>query len=235
MTTEETLEVFFEKSFEDFITEEMFMRDYEFPLSKVEYYVMSIVTIPYHFFIEYISTNYNPFPITPSSIPQISNYEASTWGVCQVLKGRDNPGMECLEIGVALFSDDVERKDGAYFKFGENQVKGAAFHGLTHCCWKKWFLTCLGYVYADLDSELRQYLSARTLLRNPFFHIIVSEAVEKDVNIRKYMSGLKLSTQGRRSSSCMHFFDIILKQCEIEDVPLHSIYFQKDEDSIQAI
>ena len=219
-------------SFEDFVTEEMFERDYVFPQEKVEGYVMSLVTTPYQQFIDYIYTHYNPKPIETSSIPQISNYNASTWGVCRVMKERDNPGMECTELGVALFTDDVARNDVAYFKFGENQVKGAAFHGLTHCCWKKWFLTCLGYVYVDLDDELRQYLSARTLLRNPFFHIIVSEAVEKDVNIRKYMTGLSPSTQSRRSSSCMHFFNVILKQCEIENVPLHSIYFQKDEDSI---
>jgi two-component sensor histidine kinase len=63
--------------------------------------------------------------------------------------------MDCLEIGKALFTDDVERKEGAYFKFGENQVKGASFHGLTHCYYKKWFLTCLGYLYPELDEELR--------------------------------------------------------------------------------
>lgn len=232
---DELIEEFFDLSFEEVITEDMFARDYVFPQKQVEDYVMSLVATPYQQFIDYIYTHYNPKPIETSGIPQISNYDASTRGVCQVMKERDNPGMECAELGVALFLDDVARNDSAYFKFGENQVKGAAFHGLTHCCWKKWFLTCLGYVYPDLDDELRQYLSARTLLRNPFFHIIVSEAVEKDVNIKKYMTGLSPSTQGRRSSSCMHFFTVIHKQCEIENVPLHSIYFQKDEDSIQAI
>ena len=229
---DELIEEFFDLSFEEVITEDMFERDYVFPQKQVEDYVMSIVTTPYQQFIDYIYTHYNPKPIETSGIPQISNYDASTWGVCRVMKERDNPGMECAELGVALFTDDVARNDGAYFKFGENQVKGATFHGLTHCCWKKWFLTCLGYVYADLDDELRQYLSARTLLRNPFFHIIVSEAVEKDVNIRQYMTVLKPSTQGRRSSSCMHFFNVILKQCEIENVPLHSKKKKKDEDSI---
>lgn len=229
---DELIEEFFDFSFEEDVTEAMYERDFIFPQSQVEDYVMSLVATPYRHFIDYIYTHYNPKPIETSGIPQISNYEASTLGVCQILKDRGNPGLECAEIGVALFSDDVARNEGAYFKFGENQVKGASFHGLTHCCWKKWFLTCLGYVYADLDSELRQYLSARTLLRNPFFHIIVSEAVEKDVNIRKYMTGLSLSTQARRSSSCMHFFNVILKQCQIENVPIHSIYFSKDEDSI---
>ncbi len=229
---DDLIEEFFDFSFEEEITEAMYERDFVFPQSKVEDYILSIVTIPYQHFIDYIYTHYNPQPIETSGIPQISSYEASTWGVCQVLKDRDDPGLECAEIGVALFSDDVARNEGAYFKFGENHVKGASFHGLTHCCWKKWFLTCLGYVYADLDFEMRQYLSARTLLRNPFFHIIVAEAVEKDVNIRQYMAGLSYSTQTRRSSSCMHFFNVILKQCMIEKVPMHSIYFDKEEEAI---
>lgn len=231
MNTDELLEDFFDYSFEEVITEDMLERDYVFPLSKVEDYVMQIVTTPYQHFIDYVYTHYCNKPIETSCIPQISNYDACTRGVCQVMKGRNDPGLEYIELGVALFSDDTPRNDGAYLKFGENHVKGACFHGLTHVLYKKWFLTCLGYVYPDLDDEMRQYLSARTLLRNPFFHIIVRDAVEHDVNIQKYMAGLKPSTQTRRSSSCMHFFNVILKQCLLEKVPIHSIYFKKDEDA----
>jgi hypothetical protein len=231
---EEIVEEFFERSFENVVTEAMFERDYVFPRTKVEDYIMSIVSTPYQQFVDYICTHYNPNPIENSEIPQISNYEACTTDVCQVLKFRDNPGMDCLEIGKALFTDDVERKEGAYFKFGENQVKGASFHGLTHCYYKKWFLTCLGYLYPELDEELRQYLAARTLLRNPLFHLVISEAKEKDVNIKKYMSGLSPSTQIRRSSSCMHFFDVILRQCQLEGVSLHSIIFDKNDVSLTS-
>lgn len=231
MNTDELLEEFFEYSFEEVITEDMLERDYVFPLSKVEGYVMQIITTPYQCFIDYVYTHYCNKPIETSCIPQISNYDASTRGVCQVMKGRNDPGLEYMELGVSLFSDDTPRNDSAYLKFGENHVKGACFHGLTHVLYKKWFLTCLGYVYSDLDDEMRQYLSARTLLRNPFFHIIVRDAVEHDVNIQKYMAGLKPSTQVRRSSSCMHFFNVILQQCKLENVPIHSIYFKKDEDA----
>lgn len=228
---EEIIEEFFDHSFEDVVNEDMFERDYNFPQSKVEDYIMSVVSTPYQQFIDYVCSHYNPKPIENSDIPQISNYEACTVGVCQVMKFRDNPGMDCVELGKALFTDDVERKEGAFFKFGENQVKGASFHGLTHCYYKKWFLTCLGFIYPELDNELQQYLAARTLLRNPFFYLIISEAKEKDVNIKKYMAGLSTSTQIRRSSSCMHFFDVILRQCQIENVSLHSIYFDKNEIS----
>lgn len=227
---EELLNEFFEFSFENVITEDMLERDYIFPQSQVEDYVMQIVAIPYQYFIEYICTHYCYKPIETSCIPQISSYDASTKGICQVMKGRNDPGLEYMELGVALFADNTPRNAGAYLKFGENHVKGASFHGLTHGLCKKWFLTCLGYIYLELDDELRQYLSARTLLRNPFFHIIVSEAMKHDVNIQKYMTSLSLSTQKRRSSSCMHFFNVIQKQCKIENVNIHSIYFKTNED-----
>ena len=226
------IEEFFSSSFEDVVTEAMLERDYIYPLSEVEDYVMSVVATPYKHFIDYVYTHYCAKPITNSCIPQISNYNSSTIGVCQVMKGRNDPGLENLELGVALYTDDAPRNDLAYSKFGENHVKGASFHGLTYNLYNKWFLTCLGYIYPELDEELRQYLSARTLLRNPFFHIIVSEAIERDVNIKKYMKGLSDTTQARRSSSCMRFFNVIQKQCEIENVTIHKIYFNKNDDSI---
>lgn len=228
---DELLDEFFDSSFESVITENMLERDYQFPLSQVEDYVLDVVSTPYQQFIDYVYTHYCNKSIETSCVPQISSYDAATRGVCQVLKGRNDPGLEYIEIGVALFSDDTPRNDGAYLKFGENHVKGATFHGLTYNLYKKWFLTCLGYVYPDYDDELRQYISSRTLLRSPFFHIVVAEAVEHDVNIQKYMSGLKPSTQKRRSSSCLHFFDVIKRQCEIENVRLHPIFFSENENS----
>ena len=47
---EEIVEEFFERSFEDVVTEAMFERDYVFPRTKVEDYIMSIVLTPYQQF-----------------------------------------------------------------------------------------------------------------------------------------------------------------------------------------
>ena len=68
---EEIIEEFFERSFEDIVTEAMFERDYVFPQTKVEDYIMSIVSTPYQQFVNYICTHYNPKPIENSEIPQI--------------------------------------------------------------------------------------------------------------------------------------------------------------------
>lgn len=230
----EILDNFFALSFESVITEEMFERNYVFPQSIVEEYVMSIISTPYQLFIDYVYSHYCAKPITTSDIPQISSYDLSTRGICQVMRDLGDPGLTYIELGVSLFNDGTVRNNGAYLKFGENHVKGAAFHGLTHELYKKWFLTCLGHIFPELDEEPRQYLSARTLLRNPFFHIIVADAVEHDVNIIKYMTGLSPSTQSRRSSSCMQFFNVILKQCQIENVFLHTIYVDKNQKQTQS-
>lgn len=40
------------------------------------------------------------------------------------------------------------------------------------------------------------------------------------------MPELSESTQKRRSSSCLHFLNVILKQCEIEKVPMHRIFYE---------
>lgn len=225
---DELVESFFEKEYEEVINEKMFDYDYSFPEEEVGQYVLSLITIPYSQFINYISTRYCSKAIIPSEIPQISNYELSTLGVCKVLDNLNDPGLECTFIGMQLFTDGQDRKEGAYFKFGENHVKGASFHGLTHCCGNKWFLTCLGRIYPQLDDEMRQYLSARTLLRNPFFHIVIAEAFKHDVNIRFFMPKLSESTQNRRSSSCMHFLNVIVEQCRLENVPLHKIFYMSD-------
>lgn len=232
---EELLEEFFDKTFEDTINEEMFSYDYSFPEEQLEDYVLSLMAIPYKEFINYVATRYCSKAISPAEIPQISSYESATLGVTEVLHNLNDPGLECLEIGIQLFSDGKERKDGAYFKFGENHVKGAYFHGLTHCSAKKWFLTCLGRIYPDMDEEMRQYLSARTLLRNPLFHIVVAEATKHDVNIRFFMPGLSEATEKRRSSSCMHFFNIIAHQCRIEGVKLHRIYYESERKEVYWI
>ena len=53
----ELIEEFFDFSFEEVITEDMFERDYVFPQKQVEDYVISLVTTPYQQFVDYIYTH----------------------------------------------------------------------------------------------------------------------------------------------------------------------------------
>lgn len=222
---DELLENFFNCYLENEITEAMFDRDYVFPISQMEDYILSLLVTPYSSFINYISTHFCAKPIQTADIPIISDYEMSTRGVCEIMRKMGDPGLNYLQLGLNMFDDGIERKPEAYNKYGETHVKGASIHGLTHCCGRKWFLTCLGYIFPDLDEEMSSALSSRTLLRNPFFHNVISVALERDVNIRDYMIGLSVKSLNRRKSSCMHFVNTITTQCEQEKIPLHSIFF----------
>ncbi len=130
--------------------------------------------------------------------------------------------------------DGKIRKKGAIIKMAENQLKGASFHGLVYELGDKWFLTCLGKVYSTLDEEFQHYLSARTLLRAPFFRKVISEAVDHDVDILPYIRSVcNNSTTERRSSSCMRFIDICINQAKIESYTLHSIFGVRKSKSIE--
>ena len=231
---EEFLEEFFDLSFEKAISEEMLERDYVFPRSKMEDYILQMTSIPYKYYIDYICTHYCGAEIDNASIPQFSNFTDGTTNICKVMRDLGDPGLGYIKLGQALLSDGIDRKIGAYQKYGENHVKCASFHGLTYLIYKSWFLTSLGYIYPDLDEELKQYVISRTLLRNPLFRLVISEAVNNDVNIKKYFGGLSESTQIRRSSSCIHLFNIIAKQCNLEGLHLHRIFFSSDQNEINS-
>ena len=125
--------------------------------------------------------------------------------------------------------DGNYRNKGAIVKIAENQLKGAEFHGLVYELDGKWFLTCLGRIYPTLDKEMQHALSARTLLRKPFFWKVVSEAVNKDVDITPFVKLVcNGTTVGRRLSSSQHCFDIILDQCRIEGVSINTIGYRTE-------
>ena len=96
---DDLIEEFFDGTFEAVITENMYEYDYIFPRMEVEDYIVSLLAIPYQKFIDFVSMNYCAKEITPSGIPQISNYEMCTLEVTKVLRDLDNPGLTCGDIG----------------------------------------------------------------------------------------------------------------------------------------
>ena len=89
------IEAFFFIYYENKINESMFYFYYSFPEEEVENYVLSIVSTPYSQFIDYVASRYCVKPIVPSEIPQISNYNAATLGICNILNDYNDPGMDC--------------------------------------------------------------------------------------------------------------------------------------------
>lgn len=124
--------------------------------------------------------------------------------------------------------DGKLRNKLAITKIAENQLKGAEFHGLVYELGGKWFLTCIGRVYSTLDEEMQHALSARTLLRKPFYWKVMGEAVDHAVDIRPFIESVcSGSTIERRMSSSQNFFNICIEQCKKESVQINNIFSQK--------
>lgn len=261
----ETVAMFFDRSFEGPITDEMLNYSYDFPTAELEDYVITVIATPYSEFVGFVREYLCHERIdSPSQIPQTSSYDLSTFGVCKMLNAIEDPGVTVLEFGRFLYPADKKnitfadidnvplqkikdflrdeglhvdqngttflcldgkiRNKGAIVKIAENQLKGAEFHGLAYEMGGKWFLTCLGRVYSNLDEEMQNALSARTLLRKPLFWKVVSEACTQDVDITPYVKLVcNGTTVGRRLSSCQHCIDIILDQCKKDGVKINNI------------
>lgn len=268
---DDLIAVFFDRNFEDSVTEKMLEFDYEFPVARMEDYVISVAATPYRQFVDFVHDSICPTRISSAAdIPQISSYDVCTYGVCKMMNAIGDPGVTVYDFGRFLYPnskkhvkyehieavtdeaidiyvktygalvvgrpesciclDGKERKKQAIVKIAENQLKGAAFHGLVYELGGKWFLTCLGKVYATLDMELQHALSARTLLRNPFFWRVISEAVDHEIDIMPYVTSVcSGSTIERRRTSCMHFLDICTEAALSEGVVLHPILAPKQE------
>lgn len=265
----ELVAMFFNRSFEEPITEEMLQFGYSFPTAKLEDYIISVIATPYHEFVNHVHEYICPLRISAAAdIPQTSSYDLSTYGVCKMLNAIEDPGVSVLEFGrflypgksrsvtykeiedcpeeqIKAFADEYgvsvdtdqetymcldgqSRKKGAIVKIAENQLKGAEFHGLVYELGGKWFLTCIGRVYSTLDEEMQHALSARTLLRKPFYWKVMGEAVDHDVDIRPYIESVcNGSTIERRLSSSQNFFDICIEQCKKDGFKIHKIYSQE--------
>lgn len=263
---DEIVAMFFNRSFEGPITDEMLEFGYSFPTAELEDYLISVIATPYSKFIDFVHEHVCPKRIDcAADIPQTSSYDLSTYGVCKMLNAIEDPGVTVLDFGRFLYPsskrnvkykdiedcsekqikafaneygklvdsdkgtymclDGKERNKGAIVKIAENQLKGAEFHGLVYELGGKWFLTCIGRVYSTLDEEMQHALSARTLLRKPFYWKVMGEAVDHDVDIRTYINAVcNGTTIDRRLSSSQNFFNICIEQCKNDGVKINRIY-----------
>lgn len=141
--------------------------DYIVPKDRILEYINKVIDIPYADFIAYLKENPNTREINSSHITQCSSFTACEASLCEVLLSENNPGLEYAEIGILLSSYVSSNTSGALRKYGENQIKTAYQLGLAFEYYNHWYLSCLGYVYLDLDNEKRLNILARTLLRDP--------------------------------------------------------------------
>ena len=164
---QQTLDIFFSRSFEKEINDKMLEYSYEFPYNIVMDYIHNLISIPYKNYIIYCNQNIYKNRISSSDIPQLSSIDCCTVNMCKSLANANDKGYSLLEIGKLLFKENKDRNDMAYRKYGENHVKTAKLFGLTQDLDDIWFLTCLGKVFHNLDINNQSSLLARTILREP--------------------------------------------------------------------
>lgn len=225
MDTNELLDLFFNRTFENNINKEMLDYGYDFPYDKVIDYVHLMVNTPLQEFIDKVRSKVY-LAIDCKDIPQYSSLGDATSRCCQALAENGDKGFHFEDVGRLLLNDGQERKICAYRKYGENHSKTACQLGLTQNLYNHIYLSALGRVYNMLDESDKKALLARTILRNDLFGRVFSLAEFQDVNIAKFCQSLSLSTIIRRRPNVLQLCGVILDEFQREGRTLgHRIYF----------
>lgn len=224
VSNRECIEWFFKRSYEKSV--EVFMlsdKNYMMPKEKVHEYVNRLLSIPYIEFIDYIKEN-EGF-VEDDQLTQSSSFAACSIEMCKALENQGNPGMSFVEIG-QLFPQNVKVKnDAAFRKYGENQIKTSTQLGLTFEYYGYWYLSCLGYIYNDLDEQQQNSLLARTIIRIPLYHNVIIRLLNEIVDISDYMISLSNSTKGRRIGSILKMINICLAECRKENIRYNDLFY----------
>lgn len=204
------LKAFFSKSFESEINEKLFIRNYKMDVDSVVSYAKCLIQSPVPLFICYIIDNCPTSYITYQDVVQFSSFADATEGVCRALSEVDNNGLSTIEVGRALLNDGKERKDSALRKYGENHAKTAIELGLVNAYYSRYYLTCLGLIFPQLESFDQKELLRRTILRNRFFQKVVKKSQQGPVSLMNEISFLSESTAKRRMPNVRLLYSLLL-------------------------
>lgn len=206
---------FMSGKYEEKINKKMMYYDYDFPTGEIVNYICDTCEIPIDVIVKYILSM--PVPdIGAKDVFQFSNFDDATIRLCQRMIEVDNPGLRHLEVGKLLLNDGKERNDGAYVKYGENHAKAGTSFGLIQELSKTYFLSCVGAVYSQIDSETREKLLTRLVLRNPLIKRIILATSNGKVNIRQMLYMLSESTFIRRRSNIKDVWAKLLNSSEYD-------------------
>lgn len=209
----------FEKSVDYYMLAD---KNYVIPKQKVHDYIDRVISIPYSEFIEYVKDNKGI--IKDDQLTQSSNFAACSSEMCSALESKNNPGLRYVDIG-QLFPQYIKQlNETAFRKYGENQVKTSTQLGLTFEYYDYWYLTCIGYVYNELNQQQKALL-ARTILRIPLYQDLLLRLLNGDVFLTDYMKQIAPSTQGRRAGSIMRLLDLCLEECRHEGIKYYDLYY----------
>lgn len=219
-----TIQDFFSKKFETESTKLLLNNKLFFCERAVEDYIVQVQKYPLEEYLEFIKSHPIVEDITSKDITQLSSIEDCTNNMCSVIKENNNPGMSLIEIATALHADNNYKDNTvALSKYGENQIKTAAQLGLAVYVNDLWYLSAVGYIFCSLDADVQRKYLATTILRDPFYSRVIMSLLNKDTNLKDFMTILSESTQIRRTSSCTKVLSFFIEQSSIEGIYLYNL------------
>ena len=224
MDKSEFIELFYNRTYEKFVNKQILDdKNFIVPRQQLKNYVHELVNIPYIDFINYIKQNQIEGEIKASDVTRFTSFSACEIEMCNALIWANNPGCQYIDIGRFFPDDTIERSDGAYRRYGESHIKAATQLGLAFEYYGYWYLSCIGYIYPDLDREVRKQLLARTIIRNRLYQQLLIDILDHDVNPKGYIirhSGYHFK---RCLTSTYFFLEICLNICRKENVKIHHL------------
>ena len=154
-------------------------------------YIDTILNMPLDRIVHHIK-NLKREPITAADVFQFSDFDDATTNLCSIIKCDSNKGLNYLETSIGLA-----------FKF--NDI---------------YYLSPLGCVFDELDTETRDKLLLRLLLRNKLVSQLLSEALRKSFDMEAYLYDLSKSTYIRRRTNIKYVISIINRSTEYDFISI---------------
>ena len=189
---------------------------YSFDKAKVEEYVEGLINIPLLQFLEYVDNLEEKQQIEAKDIFQFSDFNDATIIFCEKMKNTDNPGMKFSEIGRLLLDDGKARNTGAIVKYGENHAKTAEMLGLAFELCKTYYLSGIGYIYAELSKEKQKKLLTRLVIRNKLILRMYQASKNGAIDMREFLYMISDTTYMRRRSNIKRILNVLSNSDEID-------------------
>ena len=224
MDSSELIELFYNRAYEKFVNKQILDdKNYLVPRQQLTNYVHELTKIPYIDFIQYIRISGVERKVEASDITQFSSFSACELEMCNALIWANNPGCQYVDIGRLFPNNIISRSDSSYRRYGESHIKSATQLGLTFEYYNYWYLSCLGYIYPDLEEDVRVQLLARTITRNRLYKQLLFDIMEHDVNPETYIDILPEYMMRKSLRSVCTFLDICINACKNENLKTHAL------------
>lgn len=225
MDSGELIELFYNRTYEKFVNKQILDdKNYIVPRQQLTNYVRELIDIPYNDFIEFLKNRNEKIVVKGTDVTCYSSFSACEIDMCNALIWANNPGCTFVDIG-RLFPENVNsRNDLAYRLYGEKHIKAATQLGLTFEYYDYWYLSCIGYIYPDLNEDERIQLLARTITRNDLYQQMLVDIMDHDVYPELYLTMFSGSALKSRIKNVVSFFDICIEECELNNISTHRFY-----------